>query len=222
MPQIEKFAEKCQKWQPIQLVSALISSASKEVNFVALSWALMLLFAYRRYSGEFFLLMVIVVWCFCCHWAWLLNAWCCCCHGHGKRWSKAFMQRAQHLWLCLEHWCCCLLAEGAAVNVSGWGWLFDVVATIYAQGMRKIMPHVSIASMQRVHEFLLLSWALMLLCICKSFCTEISLFSMIAICLILLSSPSKVMIRGIHALLIVFISYCSYFSPNSDHTCDMK
>ena len=42
---------------------------------------------------------------------------------HEKRWSRAFMQRAWNVQLCLECWCCCAFEEGALLLFSGCAWL---------------------------------------------------------------------------------------------------
>ena len=231
VPQIRKFAEIYQKWQPIQLVSSLTSSASKEV-----------IKSVHSKSMTF--------WLFLEHW---------CCHllveGAVVNFSDwglllfyvvATIEHDLHLFdfvvvitikrgdqghSCKENDICSSVLSSDVViclwKVQWWIFLvegdcclFDVVATIDAYVMGTFMPHASMTSTQRAWNVLLLSWVLMLLCTCKSCCTEFFLLSTNIICLmLLLSLPSNEVINGIHALLIVVILNHPYFSLNSIHTC---
>ena len=137
----------------------------------------------------------------CCHflvegalvnfsgWGWLLiDNFAdieCCGHCHLKRWLRAFMWRAWHLWLSLEHWCCHLLAEAAVVNYSGWGWLlFDVFSTIEHDcwlfdviPIKKVIKGIHV----KCTAFAALSWALMLLFACGSCSGEFFQLRMIVV-----------------------------------------
>ena len=139
---------------------------------------------------------------------------------HWIRWSRAFMQRAWHLCLCLGHWCCCLLMEGAVVHFSGWGWLLFIWCCCCPWCTRHAKNHGSwIRAPMQEHEnfcFHLDCWHCCVLV--KKGCIEFFCWAWLFVVCCCCHFYWYHWDESYHALLIILIPNHCYISPNSLHT----